>query len=82
MAGASNSLVDLDQAGLETNTALATLPTDSLISNELANFAKKVVKNDNVMDIYLQTTPGTIKVGGGGFGAQDINAGADLDDEE
>ena len=74
MAGASNSLVDLDQAGLETNTALATLPTDSLISNELANFAKKVVKNDNVMDIYLQTTPGTIKVGGGGFGAQDINA--------
>ncbi|MCP9924793.1 M10 family metallopeptidase [Synechococcus lacustris C3-12m-Tous] len=74
MAGASSALVDVDQAGLETNTALATLPVNNLISNELANFAKKVVKNDNVMDIYLQTTPGTIRVGGGSFGAQDINA--------
>lgn len=74
MAGGSNLLVDVDQAGLQTNTALATLPTESIISNELANFAKKVVKNDNVMDIYLQTTPGTVRVGGGSFGAQDINA--------
>ena len=69
MAGASNSLVDLDQAGVQTNTALAMLPTESLISNELANFAKRVVKNDNVMDIYLQRIPGTVRVGGGSFGA-------------
>ena len=74
MAGASSALVDVDQAGVQTNTALAMLPTENLISNELANFAKKVVKNDNVMDIYLQTTPGTVRVGGGSFGAQDINA--------
>ena len=74
MASASNALVDLDRGVLQTNTALAVLPIDSLISNQLANFAKKVVKNDNVMDIYLQTTPGTISVGGGSFGAQDINA--------
>ena len=74
MAGGSNSLVDVDQAGVQTNTALAMLPTETLISNELANFAKKVVKNDNVLDIYLQTTPGTVKVGGGSFGTQDIKA--------
>ena len=74
MASASNAFVDLDRGVLQTNTALAVLPIDSLISNQLANFAKKVVKNDNVMDIYLQTTPGTISVGGGSFGAQDINA--------
>ena len=73
MAGASIALVDVDQAGLETNTALATLPTENLISNELANFAKRVVKNDNVMDVYLQTAPGTIRVGGGSLGTQDIN---------
>jgi len=74
MAGGSNSLVDVDQAGVQTNTALAMLPTEAIISNELANFAKKVVKNDNVLDIYLQTTPGTVKVGGGSFGTQDIKA--------
>ena len=62
MAGGSSALVDVDQAGVQTNTALAMLPTENLISNELANFAKKVVKNDNVMDIYLQTTPGTVRV--------------------
>ena len=74
MAGGSNSLVDVDQAGVQTNTALVVLPTEAIISNELANFAKKVVKNDNVLDIYLQTTPGTVKVGGGSFGNQDIKA--------
>ena len=74
MAGASSALVDSDQSGLETNTALATLPVNNLISNDLANFAKKVVKNDNVMDIYLQTTPGIVRVGGGSFGTQDIDA--------
>ena len=74
MAGASSALVDVDQAGVQTNTALAMLPIENLISNELANFAKRVVKNDNVMDVYLQTAPGTIRVGGGSLGTQDINA--------
>ena len=60
--------------------ALATVPTNALISSELANFAKKVVSNDNILNIFLQTTAGTISVGGGGFGAQNINALAMADD--
>ena len=74
IAGSLEALIGLDKDVLQTNVALATLPIEDLISYELANFAKKVVKNDNVMDIYLQTTQGTIGVGGGSLGAQDINA--------
>ena len=44
-----------------------------LISEDLADITKEILKEDQVIDIYLHNKIGTTVVLGGNFGSQEIN---------
>ena len=44
-----------------------------LISEDLADITKEILKDDQVIDIYLHNKIGTTVVSGGNFGSQEIN---------
>ena len=44
-----------------------------LISDDLANITKEILKEDPVIDIYLHNKAGSVVVFGGNFGPQEIN---------
>lgn len=45
---------------------------EDLISKELFSFTQKIVKSDQVLDIYLHKDGGPVSIGGGSFGNQTI----------
>ena len=44
-----------------------------LIDEDLANITKEILKEDNILDIYIHNDAGPVTVSGGSFGLQDIN---------
>ena len=44
-----------------------------LIDENLANITKEILKEDNILDIYIHNDIGPVTVSGGSFGSQDIN---------
>jgi len=44
-----------------------------LIDEDLANITKEILKEDNILDIYIHNDAGPVTVSGGSFGSQDIN---------
>ena len=44
-----------------------------LIDEDLANITKEILKEDNILDIYIHNDAGPVTVSGGSFGSQNIN---------
>ena len=52
---------------------MRTIEPKFLISDDLANITKEILKEDRVIDIYLHNKAGSAVVFGGNFGSQEIN---------
>ena len=44
-----------------------------LIDEDLAHITKEILKEDNILDIYIHNNAGPVTVSGGSFGSQNIN---------
>ena len=53
---------------------MRTIEPKFLISDDLANITKEILKEDQVIDIYLHNKAGSAVVFGGNFGSQEINS--------
>ena len=52
---------------------MRTIEPKFLIGEDLANITRGIIKEDNILDIYIHNNAGPVIVSGGGFGSQAIN---------
>ena len=52
---------------------MRTIEPKFLIDEDLANITKEILKEDNILDIYIHNDAGPVTVSGGSFGSQNIN---------
>ena len=52
---------------------MKTIEPRFLISEDLANITSEILKEDNILDIYIHNSTGPATISGGSFGSQEIN---------
>ena len=52
---------------------MRTIEPRFLISEDLANITREILKEDNILDIYIHNDSGPATISGGSFGSQEIH---------